>query len=33
MPDPTVRGALLVKLNELVAMVMRDLPEIRAMRD
>ena len=33
MPDPTVRGALLAKLNELVAMVMRELAEIRAVRD
>ena len=33
MPDPTVRGALLAKRNELVAMVMRDLAEIRAVTE
>jgi hypothetical protein len=32
-PDPTVRGALLAKLDELVVMVARDLDEIRAVTD
>jgi hypothetical protein len=33
MPDPTVRGALLAKLDELLAMTVRNLEEIRAVTE
>ena len=33
MPDPTVRAMLVAKIDELVAMISRDLDEIRAVTD